>query len=252
MKSWIFRALPVLTSPLLFASCVADLPLSARETLVETRPLDANGTFSLRNVNGSVKVATWSEARVRIEIEKSATSTRALEDIEVRVEGEGSRVSVTTHHPKGHFFGPHGQVSYRVTLPATARVDLESVNGAVIVADVAGTVRATTVNGSVELEGPMADVEAQTVNGSIRATCARSDSGSRRSFSTTNGSIRIRLPEDVSGDFEAQTVNGGIHTDFPLTVSGKFGPKSLRGHIGSGGGRYRLETVNGAVRIERI
>ena len=252
MKSWRFRALVGLGSSFLLSACVADLPLTARETVVETRPLEANGTFSLRNVNGSVKVATWNEPRVRIEIEKAATSTRALKDIEVRIEGEGSRVSVTTHHPRGQFLGPRGQVSYRVTLPATARLDLESVNGAVTVADAAGSVRATTVNGSVELEGPMTDVEAQTVNGSIRATCAQSDSTARRSFSTTNGSIRVRLPENVTGDFEAETVNGGIHSDFPLTISGRFGPKSLRGHIGSGGGRYRLATVNGGVRIERI
>jgi hypothetical protein len=252
MKSWCLRALPALTAPLLLAACVADLPLTTKQTRVETRPMKADGTFSLRNVNGSVTVATWSEPEVRIEYEKAASSSGALDRIEVRIEGEGDRIAVSTRHPKGSFFGSKGAVKYRITLPATARLDLESVNGAVHVADAAGRVRATTVNGSVELEGPMSDVEAQTVNGSIRATCSKSESTALRSFRTTNGSIRVRLPEDVSGDFEAKTVNGGIHTDFPITVSGRFGPKSLRGHIGSGGGEYRLATVNGAVRIERI
>lgn len=252
MRSWIFRALPSMVLPFLSVACTADLPMSARASLTETRSIDVDGTFSLRNVNGSVTVATWNEPRVRIEIEKTATSRRALDDIEVRIEGEGSQVAVTTRHPKGTFFGPRGGVSYRITLPATARLDLESVNGAVHVADAAGRVRATTVNGSVELDGPMAEVEAQTVNGSIRATCSKSDSSARRSFSTTNGSIRVRLPENVSGQFDASTVNGGIHTEFPLTVTGRFGPKSLHGQIGAGGGRYRFETVNGAVRIERI
>lgn len=232
---------------------VGDLALDERETVVETRRLEAGGRFSLENVNGRVRVDTWKEPSVRIEAEKAASSRSGLDDIEIRIDGEGDRVSVETRTPKrwGFGFGHDAQVQYTITLPETARVEIETVNGRVEVSGVAGTLRATTVNGRVEVAGARGDVEARTVNGSVEADLDSVPEGSRHHLATTNGSITLRLPGDVAGDFEAQTVNGGISTDFPLEVSGRWGPKSLRGRLGEGGGHVELETVNGAIRIRK-
>jgi DUF4097 and DUF4098 domain-containing protein YvlB len=219
------------------------------ESLTITRALNADGVLALRNTNGRVVVDTWREPRVRIEAEKSAARQR-LADVRVEVSGEGSRVSVDTHLPHG-FLGGNAQVKYHVTVPEGARLELETVNGAVEVEGVTGSVRARTTNGSLEVNSTASEVSLRTTNGGIRAT-VRSASAERLELESVNGSIRLDLPADVRGHFEAQTVNGGIDTDFPLEVSGKWGPKHLSGELGTGGGRVTLRTVNGSVHIGRL
>jgi hypothetical protein len=59
----------------------------------------------------------------------------------------------------------------------------------------------------------------------------------------------LTLPVDAGAVVSASTVNGVITTDLPLRVEGGFGPRSLKGTIGGGGGRLSLESVNGGIRL---
>jgi hypothetical protein len=241
-----------LLAPLLLASTLASgclsHTLSARDTLEETRPLDADGRFTLENTNGSVELETWDRNEVRIRAERRASSERRLERIEVNIEGEGERVSVQTRLPGSSLFGGGAQVSYHVTVPRGARIEVGSVNGRLSMLGVEGVVKASTVNGRVELEGAPREVEASTVNGRIEARYfAAADSGRHR-FSTTNGRVTVCLPDDARGRFDASTVNGRVRSDLPLDVQ----RRRIRDRIGEGGADYAIETVNGSVLICRI
>ena len=234
------------------ACFMGDFALKERASLVETRALNRDGTFHLKNINGRVEVATWSEPKVRIEAEKAAASAHGLKLIEITIEGQGSRVDVITRHKRHGFFSPPNKVDYRITVPEGARVEVETVNGSVELEGLRGAVRASTVNGSMHIDGATGAVEATTVNGSIRATYDASAGDGRNRFSTTNGSVTVRVPKDCSGEFEAKTVNGGISTDFPFEVSGKWGPKQLHGKLGDGKGSFEITTVNGSVAIRSL
>jgi len=220
------------------------------DTLEETRPLSADGTFSIENTNGRIEIETWDRDEVWIEAERGAASERMLEKIEVEIRGEDGRIEVRTHLPNGFLWGGAGQVEYRIKAPRSAALHVESVNGPVRVTGAAGEVRATTVNGSLEIEGAPADVEATTVNGRIEASYESAAADGRHRYSTTNGSVTIFLPADVSGSFRASTVNGGIDCDLPIPVEGQWN-KHLDGRVGEGGGDFELETVNGAVKIRQ-
>ncbi len=229
---------------------IEDVALTARDHFEETRPFEPGGTFRLENVNGTVTIATWDQPSVRIEAEMAANNEEALDAIEIEVEGEGDRVEVITHLPRSrYFFGSGGKVEYNITLPAQARVHVETVNGKVNVEGISGQVRASTVNGSVELTEIAGEGEASTVNGSIKTTFYEVDPDGRNRFSSTNGSVTIYLPRNISGEFDASTVNGSIKTDLPLEVSGRFGHRHLQGRVGEAGGSFDIDTVNGSVRI---
>ena len=60
--------------------------------------------------------------------------------------------------------------------------------------------------------------------------------------------MRVYLPSDAGGDFEAETVNGSIDVDFPTNLS-RMSRRHVRGSFGSGGGSFTIETVNGSVKI---
>jgi DUF4097 and DUF4098 domain-containing protein YvlB len=227
-----------------------DLGMPFRATVDETRPLAANGALELENTNGSVRLVAWDEAKVRVEATKRASSERALEELKVEIAGEGDHVTVRTRYPRPHWFGNAGSVEYRVSVPRGARVRVTDVNGRVEVAGVCGSVHAATVNGSVDLTEVGGPIEASAVNGSVAVDVARVDPSARSAISTTNGSVRLTLPRDVSADVEAHTVNGRVSCDFDLADEHRS-RRRLDGRIGSGGARFEIGTVNGSADIDR-
>ena len=221
------------------------------ETVEVSRGLSKSGELVLENTNGSVRVASWDEATVRIEATKGAPTREMLRSIEVLVEGEGDRVSVRTRLPRGRLFGSGGQVEYRVTVPRGARVSVKNVNGGVEVAEVSGGVRAATVNGSVDLSRIAGAVEAEAVNGTVDVAMTAVDPASHNRLGTTNGTVRLTLPRDVSAEVEAGTVNGAAHCDFDLADGATVSRRKVAGRIGQGGARFVLSTVNGTASIDR-
>lgn len=221
-----------------------------RESVDVTKPLAANGRLSLQNTNGTVHIATWNEARVRVEAVKAAGSESTLRQIEVIVEGEGERVDVRTRMPHGHPFGGGGKVDYTVTVPRSARVSVRNVNGRIEVSDVSGGVEAHNVNGTIEAEDVAGEVQAETVNGSVAVSIARVDPASRSRIAATNGTVRVSLPPDAGAEVEASTVNGAVHCDFDVQ-GGQVSRRKVVGRIGQGGARFELRTVNGTANIDR-
>ena len=246
-----FLVSTALSAGLLLTGCIGgDFGMPFRATVDETRPLSANGEFSLENTNGTVKLVSWDEARVRVEATKHAGTERALEELKVEIVGEGDRLSVRTHYPRPHWIGSGGKVDYRVSVPRGARVRVSTVNGRVEVDGVAGALKASTVNGSVGVTGAGGEVEASAVNGSVDVAVARVDPASRSALSTTNGSVRLTLPREANADVEAHTVNGSVGCDFELAGASKSRRK-IEGRIGNGGARFELGTVNGSAHIDR-
>jgi hypothetical protein len=222
-----------------------------KETVDISRPLSANGELALDNTNGSIRVATWDEPRVRVEATKGAPTREALREFEVVVEGEGDRVTVRTRQPRRRLFGPGGQVEYHVTVPRGARVAVKNVNGAVELDGVEGGVRAATVNGSVEAARIAGEVDASAVNGTVQVSMTRVEPDSRNQLRTTNGTVRLTLPRDASAEVEAGTVNGSAHCDFDLDEGARVSRRKVEGRIGQGGARFELRTVNGSASIDR-
>jgi hypothetical protein len=141
-------------------------------------------------------------------------------------------------------------VDFTIRLPAGIAFSGQTVNGDVDAEQLGADAMVSTVNGSVDVSAA-GHVEASTVNGSIRAAMGRADWSSEAEFSTVNGGITLTLPENLSADVSAETVNGDLETDFPLTVTGKFGPRHMRGTIGSGGRSLKLSTVNGSIHLRK-
>jgi putative adhesin len=141
-------------------------------------------------------------------------------------------------------------VDFTIRLPAGIVFRGQTVNGDVDAENLGADAFITTVNGSIDVSAA-GHVEANTVNGSIRAGMGRADWSSEAEFTTVNGGITLTLPDNLNAEVSAETVNGDLETDFPLTVTGKFGPRHMRGTIGSGGRYLKLTTVNGSIHLRK-
>ena len=140
-------------------------------------------------------------------------------------------------------------VSYEVFAPRDTNLKLQSNNGAIAIANVHGDLDFETQNGAIKLDGLAGNVRGRATNGAVdvKLTGARWE-GEALDVRTTNGGVRLRIPEDYSARLETGTVNGGVNIDFPVLVQGKIG-RDISTTLGSGGALVRAETTNGGVRI---
>ena len=106
-------------------------------------------------------------------------------------------------------------------------------------------------NGGINVDAVAGNVRGRTTNGGVDARLAGETwEGTGLDLATTNGGIRLRVPEDYSARLETRTVNGNVDIDFPVTVQGSIG-RSISTTLGDGGPLVRAVTTNGQVRVSR-
>jgi DUF4097 and DUF4098 domain-containing protein YvlB len=236
-----------------------------KESFSKTLPLPADGTFSLKNTNGVVRVSTWSQPEVEIKAEKSASREGDLELLKIEIDSGAREVKVDTIYPHRSFF--RGKVTYDVRVPEGARLEqVQTTNGDVELTGRYSDVRAGTTNGDVRVETVEGSLVLFTTNGSIRAqdvvgrvkanttnggiTLGLEEARDEIQAGTTNGSITLRVLGALNADLIARTTNGHVNTDFPITVQGTISSRrKIEGKIGSGGPQVELHTTNGSITI---
>lgn len=214
--------------------------------------LPASGTLTVdARQNGSIRVAGDNRRDVQVRAVVNAWGRDEAEAqsiasaVNVRTDGE-LRADGPSREGRAGW-----SVSYRVLVPHETDLNLETVNGSIAIADVRGDLMFEATNGSITLEGVGGNVRGRTTNGGVDAELTgRTWQGEGLDLETTNGGVRLRIPEDYSARLEMETVHGGIDVDFPVTVQGRIG-REFSTTLGSGGPVIRAETTNGGVRITR-
>jgi hypothetical protein len=202
--------------------------------------------------NGSIRVAGENrrDVAVRAVVQAWAYDQAEAERIAAAVDVAVDSGVVQAQGPEQR--GRAGwSVSYRVLAPRDTDLSLQTRNGSIEVDGVRGELVLEARNGSIGLRGVAGNVRGRTTNGGVDAELmGRTWDGAGLDLQTTNGGVRLRIPEDYSARLETGTVNGGIDIDFPVTVQGRIG-REFSTTLGRGGPLIRAETTNGHVRLTR-
>jgi len=188
---------------------------SAQTTVDQKRPAAHDGTVSIENMAGTIKVTGWDRAEVQVKGTIGAGG-------ELSFEGTGKSVHIeieADHNPMGI------RSDLDIYVPAASAVEIEGFQATITAIGVTGSVKAETVNGSITQSGAAKDVELQSVNGNVDVTKANG----RVKAESVNGSVVLH---DASGELEASTVHGKLHV------------------IGGSWQRAEMESVAGTVRFE--
>ena len=233
------------------------------EVLDRTVDVRAGANVRLDNVNGAVTVSSWDQSRVRIHAVKRAeggsddAAREALNQVKVDIRATGDGVVVDTKYPNQNGGGfldflmgnnVNASVAYELTVPRSANLRLETVNGAIRVSDVSGAANLDTTNGRIEVVRCAGSVDAETTNGAIRVELTQVTPGKSMSFETTNGAISLVVPPTFAASVDAETTNGSIHSDLPVSTK-DFSKHAVRGTLNGGGPQLTLHTTNGSVEI---
>ncbi|MDQ3373824.1 MAG: DUF4097 family beta strand repeat-containing protein [Acidobacteriota bacterium] len=230
------------------------------ERFEQSYPLNANGTVSVSNVNGSITVGTWDRNEVKFEYVKTADTKEGLSEIEVKIDARPDVFSVETNYGdwrrknsgERRNYGKL-QIEYRLVVPRNAVLDdIETVNGSVSITNAGNSTKASAVNGEVRATNLGGAANLSTVNGTVVADFDRLEAKSKISLNTVNGTVELIIPSDANATVKADTVNGNISNDFGLPVrKGEYVGRDMYGKIGSGDVQIRLNSVNGALSVRR-
>lgn len=226
-----------------------------RETFCEVRQFTLGaGAAAAETSNGSMRVTgeRRNDILVRalvITYAREAARARELaKAITIRQSG-----TIRADGPRGgNREGWH--VSFRIQAPHSTDLDLTSSNGSIGVTDVRGRLQLRTSNGSIRLTNAAGNVMADTSNGSVNATLSGTKwEGDGLDISTSNGSVRVTMPDNYNARLVAGTSKGSINVGFPITVQGRIGGRNrdIDTTIGSGGPAIRVRTSNGSVSVRR-
>ena len=212
------------------------------------------GTLSIDAApNGGIQVTGEARRDVLIEARVAATAdseARAREILaSVRIDAVSDKVSADGPSGLGRREGWH--VSYRASVPTHTSLSLRSTNGGITISDVEGRIEARTVNGGVKFTNLAGEVTGRTSNGGVEVDLNGATwVGAGLDVETSNGGVRLRIPEQYSARLEAGTVNGGFEIDFPLTVQGRI-DREVAANLGAGGPLIRVRTNNGGLKVTK-
>ena len=235
--------------------CRDDRSRSDRPSVCEVRQFTVaatSGVLTVAGTNGGISVEGQARNDVSILARVTATGETQARAREIassirlqptfdRIEAEG---------PRGLQNGEGWSVSYRLAVPRAVNLSLRTTNGGISIQDVESTVEFRTTNGGVKLVALGGDVRGRTTNGGVDVELdGASWQGEGLEVETTNGGVRLVIPENYSAQLEAHTANGGMNIDVPGAAVGGRSRREAIVQLGSGGAPIRVRTSNGGVRV---
>lgn len=246
----------------------------------------AQTVLGIYNIDGFIKVESYSGNKVLIEIDKTISAkTQEIVDAgkaEFKLEFAETGDSILVYISEPWDTRPNTEkrnrnwnrrIEYRSTLnytikvPADINLHVSTVNnGSIEVKNVTGSIKANNINGGIALENAKGATDVHTINGDVTINYLVSPP-EKSSYYTLNGNIRVTYPASFSGDLQFKSFNGEFFTDFPDTqilapeVTKNIEHKgdgtvykldkktSIR--IGSGGRKFKFETFNGNIYIKK-
>jgi hypothetical protein len=224
----------------------------ATQEWTRTYPLAPGGRVEVSNPNGSIEVAVGPAGTVDV---SAAITARGMSDERAKRALNGAQIeeTATPDHVRVATarWGGSLEFSYKLTVPADARVELSGNSGTVKVDGVAGHVKVMVVNGSTDLTGIRGTVDAASVNGPL--TVKMADVTGRVRLEGTNGRISLEVPKDAKATLTARSINGGL-TVTGLTTQETTGRRirNLESVLNGGGPEIDVRITNGMITITGI
>jgi hypothetical protein len=255
---------------------VAPPPLVRTTTRNETRRLGYGGTLTIVGApEGSITIEGWSrsEVEVRAEIQLRADTEPDLDRLAafngfvLDEDLNHLRVLTTGTHDRAFMkakaknfpkklLGLPWKIDYRIRVPMSIDLDINSGRGPVSLAGVEGNVR---------ISSPQSDTRLEFTGGTLSTTLAvgkvtlkvlgRSWRGVGADIKVGAGDITLELPAGFSADLDANILRAGeIETTYEgLEAREKPGitKQQVKGRMGSGGGFIKLAVGDGRIYIRK-
>ncbi len=243
---------------------------SGSETYAVSRSLQR---LTIETVNGEVVVQSENRTDIRLEWRKTAQGTsqeeadRMVEEIAIeKTTSSADLMAITAKFPdspgnRGCSFHLHlpeslalvihtsnGRLEFRGLSPS---LELVTSNGAIlaILDEPAKRIRAETSNGAVQISGEATeDLSIVSSNGQVELQTTLA--GVRYDVRNSNGPVTLQVPQNGTGQLEAETSNNQIQVDLPFQSDSTDNGNRVSGLLNGSDTRIiTLHTSNGRISV---
>lgn len=206
--------------------------------------------FSLKekaHVGFHVTMNWHNNASVEVQVETPASLTLHAETADGDLNASGLNGAISLRSSDGH----------QNVADLSGTLTVQSSDGGVDLRNVAGTLDAHTSDGNLNVSGRLDSVILRTSDGSLTlelasGTTLKSDS----TLHSSDGSVTVRLPKDLSANLDVTSSDGKIDCNLPLTLDGFHSSggsdHSVKGKLNAGGALFTIHTSDGSVHLSSL
>ena len=236
----------LLTSSITIALLIlAATAVTAQDEVHKSYPLTANGTVSVTNVSGFIRITGWSENRVQVDaVKRGNKDDFAL--VEIRVTDSPERLQIETITPRMNW-GRNRQVwvEYELKVPRGAILNsISTTSGDISILDAGARVTARSTSGNITVRGTSGDTNLHTTSGDVTAD----RTNGALTINCTSGTVRVR---EVSARLSVHTTSGDV-TATDLRDDATITATSGAIRVEKAGGRINARAMSGTVSVREV
>ena len=187
-----------------------------------------NGDITITGQPDATSVRVTAVLRVGSNVSQN-DAEEGLDQLDVVVTDQAEEILIQTQQPQASQ-GRQYIVNYTITLPSDLEVDIDQVNGDILVEEMANSVSATLVYGNIDSTVRL------PLNGEIW-------------LSTAKGNLDLSIPRSTSAELSAFVDHGTITWNDLDLIGTVHTNRSLTGTLGGAAGVIRLESTNGNIDL---
>ncbi|MCG3121916.1 MAG: hypothetical protein GIKADHBN_00289 [Phycisphaerales bacterium] len=197
--------------------------------------------------NGAISVVRGSTSEVTIVANLKATTQERLDATVVSADRDPDGTLVVRVLWPEQRKGSEG-CSFEITVPDAVGVRVDTSNGGVTLAGLAGEAVLETSNGAIKVRDHNGSVHADTSNGAIELV----EVGGPVFADTSNGAVTVVLRMDAAGPVNVSSSNGAIDVTLSPEFGGTLDADTSNGSVSFSSlpGSARASTSKGRARIE--
>lgn len=237
----------------------------------KTYTLTGTPDLKVTTSDAAIRVSTWDQNTIqaRVTTEGYKIGEGGLRITEHQA---GNSVEIEVRYPHEHFkVSWHNRsVVVEIQMPRNGNANLRTGDGSIRLSGLKGTMAVDTGDGSVEIDsvdgalhahsgdghiravGRFDNLELNTGDGRIDATAlpnSKMDAAWR--IDTGDGSVSLRIPDNLAADVELHTGDGHIDLNVPITTTGRFKSNTVSGKMNGGGKQISVHTGDGSISLGR-
>jgi DUF4097 and DUF4098 domain-containing protein YvlB len=189
----------------------------------------------------------WHNVSVAVEVETPANLTLHAETADGNLNASGLNGAINLRSSDGH----------QTIADVSGTLNVQASDGGVDLHNIAGTLDAHTSDGNLNISGKLDRINVRTSDGSLTLELANDSSLKADStLHSSDGSITVRLPKELSANLDVSTSDGKIDCNLPLTLNGFHSSgdsdHAVRGKLNAGGALLSIHTSDGSVHLSTL
>lgn len=246
------------------------VPASAEQW---SKTYNISGTPELRveTSDANIRVDTWNQKAIEATVVSSHYKIGSG-GLQIEEHQAGDAVEINVRFPHGFHimdFGNH-RVDINIHMPQKGRVNLQTGDGNIELANFGGEMDLSSGDGSENLHSVEGKLRAHTGDGHITADGrfdvldlktgdghldVRAGQGSTLAdewtLQTGDGSVSLEVPENLAADLYLHTGDGHIDVNVPMMTVGRIKENDVHGKINGGGKSIAVHTGDGSISIKK-